>query len=300
MHASPDPSIVRLDGPWAHRDVSANGIRLHVAELGDGPVVVLLHGFAEFWWTWHHQLSALADAGFRAIAVDLRGYGDSDKPAPGPDGAEYSKRAMAADQLAVMRELGFERFAAVGHDRGARALHRLCLDAPQAVERVALLDIVPTRHAFETTDQVLASAYYHWFFLIQPAGHPERIIGADPDYWIRYHLAAWSRVPDSFDDRVVAEYRRCFDAASISATCADYRAGAGIDLLHDRADAARRIECPLAVLWGGRGFVGTHYDVLEVWRGYGTDVTGRAIDCGHFLAEEAPDATTTALAQFLG
>jgi haloacetate dehalogenase len=284
---------------FEQRHLDVDGVTINVRVGGSGPPVLLLHGYPQTGAMWHRVAPVLTRT-HTVVVPDLRGYGDSAAPPAGPDSAAYSKRAMAADQVAVMADLGFERFAVVGHDRGARVAHRMCLDHPSAVERAAVLDIVPTRHAFAATDQLLATVYYHWFFLIQPSGHPERLIGADPEYWIRYHLDAWSRVPDSFDADAVAEYVRCFDPDSIAATCADYRAGAGIDLEHDGADAGRRVECPLLVMWGSRGFVGARYDVPAVWREYAGDVRGIALDCGHFLPEEAPDATASAIAQFLG
>ena len=203
-----------------------------------------------------------------------------------------------------MRHLGFETFALVGHDRGARVAHRLCLDGPDAVSRVALLDIVPTRHVFTHVDRALAQAYYHWFFLSQDPDLPEHLIGADPGYWVRRKLAHWSggNGIDAFAPEAVEEYVRCFsDPNVIRATCEDYRAGASIDLEHDGVDAAagRRVECPMLVLWGTEGFVGRAYDVVDVWNKYAMDVRGQALGCGHFVAEEEPDVTLTALSEFL-
>jgi haloacetate dehalogenase len=203
-----------------------------------------------------------------------------------------------------MHELGFDTFSVVGHDRGARVAHRLCLDHPGAVSRVALLDIVPTRHVFTHVDRALAEAYYHWFFLSQEADLPEHLIGADPDYFLRRKLDQWSgsRGSAAFAPEAVEEYVRCFrDPEVIRATCEDYRAAASIDLEHDEVDAVagRRVECPALVLWGAEGFGGRAYDVLEVWRAYATDVRGQALGGGHFLAEEDPGATLTALRDFL-
>lgn len=266
---------------------------------GSGPPLLLLHGYPQTHAMWHLVAPGLAER-FTVVCPDLRGYGDSAKPAGGPDHSGYSKRAMAADQVALMSHLGFHQFRVAGHDRGARVTHRMALDHPDAVERAAVLDIVPTRTVFEAINQRMAMAYYHWFFLSQPDGLPERMIGADPDFYLLRKLQSWSRIPDAFTPMAVAEYLRCFrEPDCIHATCEDYRAGAGIDLIHDAADFGRnRVQCPMLVLWGGRGIVGGAYDVLAVWRDYADDVQGRSIDCGHFLPEEAPAETLSALAEF--
>lgn len=260
---------------------------------GDGPPLLLLHGYPQTHVMWHAVAPELTRT-HTVVAADLRGYGASERP---PDG--YDKRTMAADQVALMASLGYERFAVVGHDRGARVTHRMCLDRPDAVERAAVLDIVPTRHVFAHADRELGLAYYHWFFLTQPRGLPERLIGADPDYWIRYHLEAWSRRHDAFDAAAVEAYVAAFDAEGIRASCDDYRAGATVDLDHDEASFGTRITCPLLVMWGEGGFVGRHYDVPAVWAGYATDVRTAAVDCGHFLPEERPAETLAALRDFL-
>ncbi|MDN3517853.1 alpha/beta hydrolase [Aquisalimonas lutea] len=266
---------------------------------GAGPPLLLLHGYPQTHAMWHPVAGRLAEC-YTVVCPDLRGYGDSGRPESAPDHGPYSKRAMAADQVAVMEQLGFSSFRVAGHDRGARVAHRMALDWPDRVERAAVLDIVPTRHVFETADRHLATAYYHWFFLIQSGGLPEHMIGLDPAFYLRDKLARWSRVPDAFAGEAVAEYLRCFhDPAVIHATCEDYRAAATIDLEHDRADADRRVECPVLALWGEQGVVGQMYDALGVWRQYARDVTGRALPCGHFLVEEAPEATVGALAPFL-
>lgn len=284
-------------------DVDVNGTRIHAAVGGDGPPVLMLHGYPQSHVMWHRVAPELA-ARHTVVLADLRGYGDSSKPASQPDHSSYSKRAMAEDQVGLMRALGFETFALVGHDRGARVAHRLCLDRPEAVSRVALLDIVPTRHAFAHVDRALAQSYYHWFFLTQDPDLPERMIGADPAYYLRRKLAQWSAGAgiEAFAPEAVEEYVRCFsDPEMIRATCEDYRAAASIDLEHDEADAAagRRVECPVLVLWGAEGFVGRTYDVLGVWHGYAADVRGQEVGGGHFPAEEEPAATLTALRDFL-
>jgi haloacetate dehalogenase len=280
-------------------DEEIAGVAIHGRIGGAGPPVLLLHGYPQTHVMWH--LVAPALAGDRSVVVaDLRGYGDSAKPAAGPDNLEYSKRVMAADQVALMARLGFGRFAAAGHDRGARVVHRMCLDHPGAVERAAVLDIVPTSYAYDHVDRALAEKYFHWFFLSQPPDLPERLIGSDPEYYLRRQLSAWAGPGSPFDEAAVAQYVRCFaDPAAIAATCADYRAAAGIDLQHAAQDAGRLVSCPLLVLWGRRGFVGARYDVLAVWREFAADAGGGELDCGHFLPEEQPAATTAALAAFL-
>jgi len=277
------------------------GVAIRARVAGEGRPVLLLHGYPQTHACWHRVAPLLVAAGFRVVAADLRGYGDSSKPASSADHAAYSKRAMAADQVAVMRALGHDRFAVAGHDRGGRVVHRMALDHPGAVGRLAVLDIAPTATMYARTDMAFATGYYHWFFLIQPAPLPERLIGADPEFYLRRKLAAWDRGPDTFAPEAFAEYLRCFgDPASIAATCEDYRAAATIDLQHDAAEADRRVEAPLLALWGERGLVGRTYDVLATWRGKAVDVRGHALPTGHYLPEEAPDATAEALAAFFG
>ena len=288
---------------WEDHDVDVDGTRIHAKVGGDGPAVLLLHGYPQTHVMWHRVAPELVDR-HTVVLADLRGYGDSSHPASTADHASYSKRAMAADQVGLMHDLGFDRFSVVGHDRGARVAHRLCLDRPEVVTRVALLDIVPTRHVFAHVDRALAQAYYHWFFLSQDPDLPEHLIGADPDYYVRRKLAQWSGGTgiEAFAPEAIEEYVRCFSAPeAIRASCEDYRAGASIDLEHDEVDAAagRRVECPALVLWGAQGFVGSAYDVVSVWNEYATDVRGHALDCGHFVAEEKPDETLAALDDFL-
>lgn len=283
-------------------DADVDGIHITGRRAGSGPPVLLLHGYPQTHVMWHQVAPILAEHR-TVVLTDLRGYGGSAKPAAGPDHAEYSKRAMAADQVAVMASLGFDSFAAVGHDRGARVVHRMCLDHPARVSRAAVLDIVPTRHVFATADATFAMAYEHWFFLAQPAGFPERLIGGDPEFYLRAKLDAWSARGGAFDASAVDHYVRHFrDPAAVTASCEDYRAAASIDLVHDDASFAggERVGCPLLVMWGAAGFVGRHYDVAAVWQSYAADVNATAItSAGHFLAEEAPAATAEALAQFL-
>jgi haloacetate dehalogenase len=266
---------------------------------GKGPPVLLLHGYPQTLVMWHLAAPRLAES-FTVVATDLRGYGDSSKPEGGANHAAYSKRAMAADQVEVMEALGFGSFAAVGHDRGGRVAHRMALDYPERVTKLAVLDIVPTHYVFATADKELATAYYHWFFLIQPYDLPERLIGADPDYFLGKKLGGWGTGIEMFVPEAYAEYERCFsDPKTIHASCEDYRAAATIDLEHDEADRDQRVECPLLALWGEKGVVERLYEVLEVWSEYARNVRGRTLPCGHYLPEERPGETVGELVSFL-
>jgi haloacetate dehalogenase len=272
---------------------------INLVKSGTGDPVLLLHGYPQTHGMWH-KIAPLLSQDFTVVVPDLRGYGDSTKPAGKPDHSNYSKRSLAQDQVEVMSQLGFTTFSVVGHDRGARVAHRLALDHPQRVNRLALLDIVPTHTLFATTDQEFATAYYHWFFLIQPNGLPETLIGANPDFYLQNCLQQWSRDFSAFTRAAIAEYLRCFrDPATIHATCEDYRAAATIDLIHDEQDLDQKIQCPVLVLWGGKGLIGRKYDVLAIWRERATQVSGQPLACGHFLPEESPAETYQRLYQFL-
>jgi haloacetate dehalogenase len=271
------------------------------------PPLLLLHGYPQTHAMWHRVARALA-ADFSLVIPDLRGYGGSTKPSPAAtpelDHAQHSKRAMAADLAALMRSLGHERFAVAGHDRGGRVAHRLALDHPERVTKLALIDIVPTLDMYERTDMRFASWYYHWFFLIQPAPLPERMIGGDPAFYLRWTLGGWgAKSLDFIEPEALAEYERCFCRAdAIHAACEDYRASASIDLEHDRASraAGEKIACDVLVLWGAHGVVGRLYEPLALWRPQcAATVEGAALEAGHFIAEELPAETVTRLGDFL-
>ncbi|MCB2099576.1 MAG: alpha/beta hydrolase [Rhodobacterales bacterium] len=280
------------------RDVDTGDVTLRVRTGGDGPPLLLLHGYPQTHAMWHKVAPALAER-FTVVAPDLRGYGDSAKPPSDDTHAAYAKRAMAADVVRLMTLLGHDRFQVAGHDRGGRVTHRLLLDHPERVHRAAVLDIIPTHKLFATVNQAVATGYYHWFFLIQGGGLPERLIGAAPEDYLMHKLGQWSAGRGGFSDAAVAEYRRCFaDPATIHASCEDYRAAATIDLVHDEADMDRTITCPLLVLWGAEGLMARSYDVLETWRERAQDVRGHALPCGHFLPEEAPQETLDAFQAF--
>jgi haloacetate dehalogenase len=281
--------------------IQTSETEIELVRWGEGPPVLLLHGYPQTHAMWHLLVPRLAED-FTVVAADLRGYGDSSKPFGEEDHSTYSKRAMAGDQAAVMESLGLDSFAVVGHDRGGRVAHRMALDYPDRVTKLAVLDIVPTRHIFETVGKELATAYYHWFFYIQPYDLPETLIGGNPSYYLRKKLGGWGTSLETFTQEALAEYERCFDTATIHASCEDYRAAASIDLTHDGKDQdeGHKVECPLLALWGGRGVMERLYDVEAVWREYATDVRGKPLDAGHFLAEERPTETIRELKEFLG
>ena len=271
---------------------------LLVRRKGSGQPLLLLHGYPQTHVMWHAVAPRLAEE-FSVVAADLRGYGDSFKPAGDPEHERYSKRAMAQDQVELMQRLGFDSFLVAGHDRGGRVAHRMALDHPQRVRKLAVLDIVPTRTMFKSVDQYLATVYFHWFFLIQPAPFPEHFLASDPEFYLRSAFAGLSSGGKGIREEAIAEYVRCFkDPAAIHGSCEDYRAAASIDLVHDEADLGKRIACPLLVLWGKNGRIAKKFDVLDTWREKATDLRGRALPCGHYLPEESPEETYAELRAF--
>jgi len=267
---------------------------------GHGPPLLLLHGYPQTKAVWREVAPALAQS-FTVVATDLRGYGASSRPAAGSDHAGYAKRTMAVDQVEVMDVLGFRRFAVAGHDRGARVAYRMALDHPARVEKLAVLDVVPTYEQFVQVDRLAALGSYHWYFLAQPYDFPERLIGGDPDFFLRSTLRSWTPDPGCFSDEAMAEYLSAFrDPQVVHATCEDYRAGATIDYALDEADLkhGHKIECPMLALWGDQGRPHKRQRVMETWTRWATDIRGEGLDCGHFLPEEAPTETAQALRTF--
>ncbi len=298
------PPARREAGPmfegFEERKIEGAGASIHVRVGGSGPPVLLLHGYPQTHAIWHGVAPRLAER-FTTVCPDLRGYGRSDRPASGPDAAAYSKRAMAADMVAVMARLGHERFHLAGHDRGGRVAYRLALDHPQAVERLAVLDIVPTLEQFERLGRAGGLDAFHWYFLAQPSPLPETMIGRDPDWFLRTLLQRWAGRADRFAEPAMQDYLAAFrDPEVIRATCDDYRAGATIDCELDAADreAGRRIAAPLLALWGAAGRPHKRDSVLEIWRRWADRVEGAGLDCGHFLPEELPEETAERLEAF--
>ena len=280
--------------------VQLHDLTINYASAGTGSPILLLHGHPQTHVVWRKVAPHLVEAGYQVIAPDLRGYGDSDKPESDPSHLPYSKRVMAADQIALMKHLGHETFSVVGHDRGGRVAHRLALDFPYAVERLVVLDIAPTLTMYAQTDQEFATRYFWWFFLIQPDGLPEKMIASDPEYFLRRHIAGQVKIEGSVDEVAIAEYLRSYsDPATLHAICEDYRAAASIDLEHDREDQTSRINAPLLAIWGEQSVVGELYDVKMTWQEKANDVTGVALSCGHAIPEEAPEELTGHIIRFL-
>lgn len=277
-----------------------NGVEIAFVRAGTGIPLLLLHGFPQTKALWNKVATDLA-RDYSVVVADLRGYGDSSKPENGPDYANYSFRAMADDQVALMRSLGHERFHVIGHDRGGRTAHRMTLDHPETIVSMTVMDIVPTRTIFFEGGADAAYAYYHWYFLSQPSPLPETLIAPDPDFYFESCLSGWG--PDgasAFPADALADYRRCWrDPETIRAMCADYRAAWLVDCTLDAADADRTIACPTLALYGEAGLMARQFDVPGEWRRICADVTGKAIAGGHFFIDTAPGETITALREFL-
>ncbi len=288
------------------RMIEANGVDVFcriggLAEdgsTGGKPALLLIHGYPQTGEMWHTIADRFTDTHV-VIVPDLRGYGRSATPETDDAHSPYSFREMAADLVAVMASLGFSTFTVFGHDRGARVTHRMCLDHPEVIQKAAVLDIIPTLTLYESADQAVATAYYHWYFFIQKAPYPETLIGADPKFFLESKFGGLGGSTQFFDPAAMQDYIDCFTPAVIHGSCEDYRAGATIDLDHDRADLDRRITCPLLVLWGAKGPMGRNYDVLQTWRERADDVRGHSVEAGHYLVEENPEPSYAALAAFL-
>ena len=280
------------------KQVQAAGARINLRIGGSGPPLLLLHGNPLTHVMWHKIAPRLAQE-FTVVATDLRGYGDSSKPPGGDDHFGYSFRAMAEDNVEVMRNLGFDRWCVAGHDRGGRVAHRMALDHPERVEKVAFLDIVPTLHMLSNIPLKWAVDSYHWFFMAQPADYPEKMIEAYGfERYIRKKLDKKGVGLSGFTPEAMAEYIRCCTAENIHAVCEDYRAAVSIDLEHDRADLGRRIDMPMLVLWGEKSHVNRSYKPIEAWKARAADVRGKMLPCGHYPAEQVPDETYAELRQF--
>ena len=283
------------------QDIKTSGATIHLVSKGSGPPLLLLHGHPETHVTWHKVAPALTDA-HTVIVPDLRGYGDSSKPGYSPQSRDYSFRVMAGDMVEVMAQLGHRQFMVAGHDRGARVVHRMMLDHPDTVQKGAVLDIAPTLTMYDDTSKEFATKYVWWFLQIQPQPMPEHLIGVDPGYYLRDHLAVQGKTPGAVTPEAMAEYIRCYCCrGTIRAVCEDYRAAAGIDLDQDRADekAGTKIKAPLLALWGAEGTVGKLWDVLATWRPKTqAALEGEALPCGHLLPEEQPELVISHFRRF--
>lgn len=289
-----------FDG-FERKHIKTSEAQINVAVGGSGAPLLLLHGYPQTHLMWRKIAPRLA-AQYTVVCPDLRGYGASSAPPTSTTHEPYSKRKMALDQVEVMESLGFRQFCVAGHDRGGRVGHRMAADYRERVQKLAVLDIVPTQKVYSSADWEVATAYYHWFFLIQPEPLPERLIGADPELYLRNCIRRWASKHDAFEETVLQEYLKAFcRPETIHATCEDYRAGATIDLQHDAADVAHKLTCPVLALWAQQGFSEKKYDVLATWRERAMNVSGRAIpDCGHFLPEEQPEVVLDELVRFFG
>jgi haloacetate dehalogenase len=287
-----------FDG-FTHTQIDTTGARINLRYGGSGPPLLLLHGNPLTHVMWHKIAPRLAEE-FTVVATDLRGYGDSAKPDGGAGHSGYSFRAMAKDQVEVMETLGFAAFDVCGHDRGGRVAHRMALDYPQRVKKVAFLDIVPTHHLLNNIKKTWAVDSYHWFFMAQPYDYPEQmLIAYGLERYIRKKLDKRGVGMSAFTPEALAEYIRCCTPENIHAVCEDYRAALGIDLIHDEADLHTKLTIPMLVLWGEHSHVERSYKPIEAWRERALDVRGKMLPCGHYPAEQAPDETYAELRAFL-
>ena len=280
--------------------IKSNKININYIIGGKGYPILMLHGYPQTHIMWR-KVTPILSQDYTVVCADLRGYGDSDKPSSDAVHRNYSKKEMAKDQAELMELLGFKKYIVVGHDRGARVAHRMGLDYKDKISKMVLMDIVPTNHVFETTNMTLATRYYHWFFLIQKSPFPEKLIGKDPEFYLRSKLFMWGLNEQYMSEDVITEYLRCFsNPDTIRASCEDYRAGATIDMEDHNIDYHKKIECPLLILWGKKGTVEELYDPIEVWKKWAKNVRGFSLDCGHFIPEERPEETVDYIKNFIG
>ena len=281
------------------KKIKTSGAKINVKIAGNGPPVLFLHGYPQTHMIWH-KIAPELSRHYTVVLTDLRGYGDSSKPKSDIDHTVYSKREMALDQVEVMQDLGFKKFSVVGHDRGARVAHRILIDHKNFIKKAVVMDIVPTLTMYEETNRDFAYNYYHWFFLTQPFDFPEKLIGMDPKYYLQKKIKSWGRNKGFITQEAFKEYLRCFsNPETIHASCEDYRASNTIDLQHDKYDYGTKTDVPLLVLWGSDAFVGSHYNVLDVWKKYANNVKGQSLPGGHYIPEEAPKETIKVLMDFL-
>ena len=279
--------------------LKSNKINIHYKIGGKGYPILMLHGYPQTHIMWR-KVAPILSKDYTVICSDLRGYGDSDKPSSDVIHRNYSKKEMAKDQAELMELLGFKKYIVVGHDRGARVAHRMGLDYKDKIDKMVLMDIVPTNHVFDTANMTLATRYYHWFFLIQKHPFPEKLIGNDPEFYLRSKLFMWGLNEQYMSEDVINEYLRCFsNPDTIRASCEDYRAGATIDMEDHNNDYDKKIECPLLILWGKKGTVEELYDPIEVWNKWAKNVQGYSLDCGHFIPEERPEETIDYIKNFI-
>jgi len=284
---------------FTEKKIKTSGAKINVKIAGNGSPVLFLHGYPQTHMIWHKVAPELSRH-YTVVLTDLRGYGDSSKPKSNIDHTVYSKREMALDQVEVMHDLGFKKFSVVGHDRGARVAHRMLIDHKNLIKKAVVMDIVPTLTMYEETNRDFAFHYYHWFFLTQPFDFPEKLIGMDPKYYLKKKIKSWGRNKDFITQEAFKEYLRCFsNPETIHASCEDYRASNTIDLKHDKHDYGTKTVIPLLVLWGSDAFVGSHYNVLDVWKQYANNVKGQSLPGGHYIPEEAPKETIKVLMDFL-
>ena len=280
--------------------VKVNRGKIFCRFKGNGPPLLLLHGYPQTHLMWNKTAPELSKY-FTVVVADLRGYGNSLVLPGGKNHFNYSTREMAKDMVQLMDKLNFKKFFVAGHDRGGRVAHRMARDFRKKILALSVLDICPTLDMYEKTNEKFAKSYFHWFFLIQPADIPERMIGADPEFYLNKKFKQWGEDNDAFSKKAFSEYLRCFTSETIKASCEDYRASASIDLEHDQIDIDNnnKIECPMMVIWGDKGYVGNKYDIITEWKKFATHVVGYSLPCGHYLPEEAPNETLQALVTFL-